>query len=113
MTIPPVLNLLGLSDQVPARWTYLSDGPNREYQIKGHSLIFKKSALKDIGFKYRESGLVLHALKSLGRKHVNQKVIISIRQHLETKDCDRILKDTRSVTGWIYEIIKQTCREND
>lgn len=107
------LNLLSLSTQVPGRWTYLSDGPGREYEIGNHSLVFKKSALKDVGFKYRESGLVVQALKALGREHVDRKVIEGIRQHLESKACDRILRDTRSVTGWIYGAIKQICKEGD
>ena len=105
------LNLLGLSTQVPGRWIYLSDGPGREYEIGEHSLVFKKSALKDVGFKYRESGLVVHALKALGREHVDQKVVERIRQQLESNACDRILKDTRPVTGWIYATIKRICKE--
>ncbi len=107
------LNLLGLSTQVPGRWVYLSDGPGREYKIGEQSLVFRKSALKDVGFKYRESGLVVQALKALGREHVDRKVAEGIRQHLEPKACDRILKDTRSVTGWIYEAIKRICKEGD
>jgi len=105
------LNLLGLSTQVPGRWIYLSDGPGREYEIGNHSLVFKKSALKDVGFKYRESGLVVQALKALGREHVDQKVVECIRQQLESNACGRVLKDTRSVTGWIYEAIKRICKE--
>ena len=107
------LYLLGLSTQVPGRWVYLSDGPGREYEIGNHSLVFKKSALKDVGFKFRESGLVVQALKALGREYVNQKVVEHIRQQLESKACDRILRDTRSVTGWVYEAIKQICKEAD
>ena len=30
------LNLLGLSNQVPGRWIYVSDGPSREYVIGNH-----------------------------------------------------------------------------
>ena len=107
------LNLLGLSTQVPGRWVYLSDGPGREYGVGSHALVFKKSALKDVGFKYRESGLVVQALKALGREHVDQKVIQGIRKQLESKGCERILRDTRSVTGWIYETIKRICRMGD
>lgn len=107
------LNLLGLSTQVPGHWIYLSDGPGRRYEIGGHFLVFRKSALKDVGFRYRESGLVVQALKALGRQHVDRKVIEGIRQQLESKACGRILRDTRSVTGWIHESIKRICREDN
>lgn len=105
------LNLLGLSTQVPARWVYFSDGPSRQYTIGEHTLAFRKSALKDAGFKYRNSGLLVQALKALGKERVNQHVIEILRQQFQAKDCERILKDTRSVTGWVYQIIKQVCGE--
>lgn len=105
------LNLLGLSTQVPGKWIYLSDGPSREYAVGKHTLAFKQSALKDAGFKYRESALVVQALKALGKPHVNAAVIKTLRQRLMPTDCARILKDTRAVTSWIYQIIKQVCGE--
>jgi len=107
------LNLLGLSTQVPGRWVYLSDGPSRQYAIDNHTLEFKKSVLKDVGFKYRESGLIVQALKALGKERVDQAAIETIRKRVDLKCCDRILKDTRAVTGWIYSAIKQIYRECD
>ncbi len=104
------LNLLGLSTQVPGRWVYLSDGPSRQYEVDTRTLVFKRSALKDVGFKYRQSGLVVQALKALGKEHVNDRVLESLRQQLEVRDRERLLRDTPSVTGWIYQSIKQLCR---
>jgi len=105
------LNLLGLSTQVPAKWVYLSNGPDREYKIGKHTLSFKKSALKDLGFSERESGLIVQALKALGKENIDKKVITALRKRLDGKNCARILKDTRTVTGWVYKIIKQICQE--
>lgn len=109
------LNLLGLSTQVPGRWIYLSDGPSREYSIgeDGRQILaFRKSSLKDTGFKYRESGLLVQALKALGKERVNAAVIETLRRRLEPKLCRRILSDTRAVAGWILQIIKQVCEES-
>ena len=103
------LNLLGLSTQVPGKWIYLSDGPGREYEIGKHVLAFRKSSLKDVGFKHRESGLVVQALKALGKERVADAVVAAIRKRLDAKTCERVLKDARSATGWIYQIIKQVC----
>jgi hypothetical protein len=103
------LNLLGLSTQVPGRLVYLSDGPNRQYDIGNYSLEFKKSALKDVGFKYRESGLIVQALKALGKERVDETVINTIRKQLDDTTCKRVLKDTVTATGWVYETIKRIC----
>jgi hypothetical protein len=104
------LNLLGLSTQVPGRWVYLSDGPDRDYSVGNNVLAFKKTALKDVGFRYPESGLVVQALKALGRSRVDLAVIEKIRAQISAKGCQRMLKDTRSVTGWVYDAIKQICQ---
>jgi hypothetical protein len=106
------LNLLGLSTQVPGRLVYLSDGPNRQYEIGNYTLEFKKSALKDIGFKYRESGLIVQALKALGQEHVDETVIATLRKQFNEITCKRVLKDTMTATGWVYEIIKRICGEH-
>lgn len=107
------LNLLGLSTQVPGKWVYLSDGPSREYPIGNGVLAFRKAPLKDAGFKCRESSLVVQALKALGKEHVDTAVIGKLREGLDAKACERILKDARTATGWIYQAIKQVCRECD
>ena len=106
------LNLLGLSTQVPGRWVYLSDGPSREYAVGegGRQILaFRKSPLKDTGFKYRESGLLVQALKALGKERVDSAVIETLRRRLEPRLCRQILADTRAATGWILQIIKLVC----
>lgn len=103
------LNLLGLSTQVPGRWVYLSDGQSREYAVGPHTLAFRKSVLKEAGFRYRESGLLVQALKALGRERVDASVIAKLREWLLPKLREPVLADTRAATGWIYQIIKQVC----
>lgn len=108
------LNLLGLSTQVPGRWVYLSDGPSREYSVgeEGRQvLVFRKAPLKDAGFKYRESGLLVQALKALGKERADALVIDALRRWLDPKLRHVILNDTRAVSGWILQIIKLVCEE--
>lgn len=106
------LNLLCLSTQIVGKHIYLSDGENRSYNINGTTLEFKKTVLKNIGFKHKESSLIVQALKALGKNHITPKVIDKIRNQIEPKMYNKILKDTQSSTIWIYETIKQICREN-
>ena len=101
------LNLMGLSTQIPAAYVYLSDGPTRRYDIMGTTLKFKQSALKNIGFKHRESALLVQALRTLGKDHITEMTKEKIRQKIPTKQYDKILKDTQSTTNWIYETIKE------
>jgi hypothetical protein len=103
------LNLLGLSTQVSAKYVYLSDGPNRRYDIMGTTLEFKKSALKNIGFKHKDSSLIVQALKALGQENISDEVIRRLQKQIDQKKCKIILKETKTTTSWIYETIKKIC----
>jgi hypothetical protein len=105
------LNILELSTQVPGRYVYLSNGPSREYQIlNGISLTFKKSSLKNIGFKHKDSRLIVRALKALGKDVVDKDVIKHIKKRIDPSNCAKILDDTNLTTSWIYEAIKNICK---
>lgn len=69
--------------------------------------------MKDVGFKYRENGLIVQALKTLGKERMDETVITTIRKQLDDTIRKRILKDTVTATSWVYETIKQVCREHD
>lgn len=105
------LNLLGLSTQVPGRIVYLSDGPTRKYSIGNYTLEFKKSALKDVGFKHRESGIIVQAIKALGKEQASKIPVKNIRKQLDMSKGRRIIKDTKSITSWIYDYIKKIYTE--
>ena len=105
------LNMFGLSTQVVGKFVYLSDGPNRTYEICGYELEFRKTALKEIGFKQQESGLIVQALKALGKERITSEVREKIREQIEPEKYARICKETRNVTSWIYDAIKKICRE--
>lgn len=104
------LNLLGLSTQVPATWVYLSNGPNKEYSVDKHTLVFKRTAPKELGFSLPESGLLIQALRALGKDRVNDTVIDTLGQRWDSTTKARILKDTRTVSSWIYTFVKKICQ---
>ena len=105
------LNLLALSTQVPARAIYLSDGPDRTYKLGKRSLVFEHTALKEAGFKLRESGLIVQALKSLGSERVTPEVISKIRAWLPQELRKKVLADTKTATGWVYAAIQRISQE--
>ena len=105
------LNILGLSTQVVGKYTYLSNGSNKNYKLKNGSTIeFKKTSLKNIGFKHKESSLIVQALKTLGKDRVDETTIKAIREKIEPSKFQKILNDTKSATVWIYETIKLICK---
>ena len=109
---PSAQNIIGLSTQVPARIVYLSDGPERSYQVGKTTLVFKHIAPKETGFKYRESALIVQAFKSLGADRITPQIIARVRAWLDPKMRQKVLADTRTATGWVYAAIRQVMQED-
>src|SRR5271165_2762098 len=64
-------NILGLSDQVPMKLVYLTDGRKRQIQVGKSPIIFKHTTARTVKTKNPASALVIQALRWLGRKHVD------------------------------------------
>lgn len=106
-------NLLGLSTQVPGRIHYLSDGPNRTYEVGKTPLVFEHTALKEAVFKLRESRLLVQALKAMREEQITSRVILQLRRRFDHSLRQRILLDTKTATGWVYSAIQEIAKEAD
>ena len=105
------LNLLGLSTQVPAKSIYLSDGPSKSYELGNRPLIFKKRALRESGFKHKESELVVQALKALGRDCIDSQICRTLSEKWTPDFWQKILRDTRTAPAWVCDIIRTITKE--
>lgn len=101
------LNLLGISTQIPAKYIYISDGPNKLYKIGSTDLVFKHSRKREISdFSYK-THLVIQAFKEIGEGNVTNDVLYKIRETLTNKEIDVLLLEGQRSNIWIYELIKK------
>lgn len=105
------LNLLGLSTQVPATAVYRTNGPSRRYQVEKQTLQFLHTSMKDIGFQHQETAILVQAIKATGQHAVTGEAIIAMRKWLPAAKRDTVLKDARQVTGWVYDALREICKE--
>ena len=104
------LNLLGLSTQVTAVWSYISDGPYKTYRWNNTKLEFKHRTNKEItGLSYMTI-LVIQALKTLGKENVTSRTIRVLRSRLSEDDKAAMLIEAAESTDWVYDTIRQICR---
>ena len=100
------LNQLGLSTQVTATWSYISDGPYRIYEWDSTKIEFKHRANREItGLSYI-TVLVVQALKILGKDNVTPEIIRILSGRLDSKDKVLLLKESAEATDWVHDIIK-------
>ncbi len=94
-------NLLGLSDHVPMKLVYLTDGTPRILRVGDRRIILRHTTPKRMAAAGRVSGLVINALRWLGQKHVSADRLAPLRRRLNAKDKKRLLADARLAPAWV------------
>jgi len=106
-------NILGLSTQIPARAVYLTDGRSRKVQLGRQVVILKKTTPRQMATAGRISGTVIQALRWLGQRHVDDKVVNSLRQRLSNRDKKNLLNDLRYAPAWISDVLRRVADNQD
>ena len=100
-------NLLGLTEQVPAKIEYLTDGPSRRAMIQKLPVVLRQSTPARLATAGRVSGTVAQALRFLRKDQVDETVIDKLRTRLSKDDKEQLLRDIPLVPAWIGEIFRQ------
>ncbi|NLE39700.1 MAG: hypothetical protein GX621_16905 [Pirellulaceae bacterium] len=100
-------NLLGLSNQVPAKVVFLTDGIDRRITVGRQEIILKRTTPKNMATAGRISGLVIQALRWLGKDHVDDATLDALARRLD-KDARRLLlRDIRYAPAWIGAVFRR------
>lgn len=100
-------NLLGLTEQVPAKIVFLTDGFNRKVQINKRKIVLKRTTPKNMATAGRISGLVIQALRYLSQGHVDSAIIKKLKKRLSEDDKSQLMNDIRYAPAWIGNIFRQ------
>ena len=100
-------NTLGLSQQVPAKIIYLSDGPTRQITVGRQKVSFRHASPKDLKMPHYSSRLITQALRFLGKENVDSMAIDRLRRTIPTEDKVKFLEDAHYATGWIFKVAKR------
>ncbi|MCX6859268.1 MAG: DUF6088 family protein [Verrucomicrobia bacterium] len=99
-------NVLGLSEQVPSRIVFLTDGPARKVKIGKREILLLHTTPRNMATAGRKSGTLIQALRHLGQKQVDDKVLATLRRHINEADSPSILKDLRHAPAWIADLLR-------
>ena len=105
------INLMGLSTQVPASYSYLSSGPYKEYVIFNNKVHLKRTMTKEIIDYSYKTLLLIQCIKALGKENINEETIRLLKRKLSEKDKEKALNETLTTQIWIREIVVSICKE--
>jgi len=100
-------NLLGLSDQVPMKIVFLTDGPARRVQLGKQVIMLRHTTPRAMATAGRISGLVIQALRHIGQGHVDDAVVARLQKRLSADDRKQLLQDIRYAPAWIAAILRR------
>ena len=99
-------NLLGLSDQVPARVEFLTDGTSRTVKAGPMQIVLKRTTPRQMAAAGRTSGLVIQALRSLGADHVTPQRMSKLRRTIPAEQRRALLDDLTLAPGWLQPTLR-------
>lgn len=105
-------NILGLSNQVPAKIVFLTDGSGRRIKIGPREIIFKRTTPRNMAGA-KSSGTLILALKYIGKEQISQDHIKHFRESLSTHIKMKLKKDSIYAPGWICPIIDEIVKDTN
>ena len=99
-------NLLRLSEQVPAKVVYHTDGTSRQVRVGSQTIVLKRTAPSRLRAHDRVSGLVIQALGYLGKTHVTTQRVKHLHTLLSAKDRRQLLKDLPVAPVWMHSHLR-------
>lgn len=100
-------HLLGLSTQVPMKLVFLTDGPNRMLHVGKQTLQFKRTTPRNMATSARITGLVIQALRYLGSRQIDDRVVEQLRQRLTDEDKNQLWQDLGFVPTWMLPVFQK------
>jgi Family of unknown function (DUF6088) len=100
-------NLLGLSDQIPARSEFLTESDERIVQIGNQEIILRKTTPRIMQMAGKMSGLVTQAFRFMGKDFITPEIIAQLRQQLSEKEKESLRKDIALPPAWIADYFRQ------
>ncbi|MHA8074659.1 DUF6088 family protein [Aquirufa sp. HETE-40SA] len=95
------LNKLGLSEQVPTRHVYITNGQPRTYHVAENEIHFKSASPKKLALKGPISSLIILAMDEMGQSKFDETLASKIKGLLKKEDPMLLENDIMLAPSWI------------
>lgn len=97
-------NLVGLSEQVPAKAIFLTSGPTKKLKIGKLEIIFRTAREKSLHASGKV-GLVVQALRNLGKDHIDATAKNRVQRFLKETSPKELNDNLKYAPQWIRDIV--------
>ena len=107
------VNILHLSDQVPGRIVYLTDGPSKKVRVGHLRIELRQTTPRKMATAGKMSGLVIEALRYLGEKRVTESDTDQLKKMLSKSDKKQLQKDIPLAPTWMHRYLRAVTNEGE
>jgi hypothetical protein len=100
-------NKLGLSEQVPAKVVFLSDGKPRKLSIGNLTIELRKTSPRYLALAGHESGVVIQALRHLGPANIDKRIVQKLAGSLPAIVKQELVKKLSVAPGWMRPFLRE------
>lgn len=104
-------NTLGLTEQVPVKIVFLTDGPAKMVKIGPMTIQLRRTTPKNMEAAGRLSGLLIQALREMGKEHFTPERRAYLKRTIPLEKRRELLKDLRLAPTWMQPIFRELAEE--
>jgi len=106
-------NLLRLSEQVPARVVFLTDGKSRKIRYGNQTIELRQASPRMMAAAGRMTGLLIAGLRYIGKANVTPDRVAHLRKLLSPEDRRQLLDDITLAPAWMHLYFGAIAQEDD
>lgn len=106
-------NMVGLSEQVPMKSMFITDGAARTVNVNGRTIIFKRGVPKNFAYKSKTMPLIVAGMKAMGKDDITEDSLESVRRMLAKEaevNYNDLWDDAALAPEWIRRILVSILR---
>ena len=98
-------NLVGLSEQVPGRIVFLTNGPSKKIKIGKQEILFRTTTEKHMYPVGTKVGLVIQALRNLGKDNIDSIAEVRVRKFLAGVGRSELIRYLKFAPVWVRYLV--------
>ena len=101
-------NALGLSEQVPMKYTFITSGSSRVLTVDGREIKLKRAVPRNFAYKTRLAALIVQALKSIGEEGIGEEETEALRRVIgKNEEKEAFRADVQMMPIWMKKVLNQ------
>ncbi len=99
-------NILGLSEQVPMHYAFITSGSSRQLMVDGRKVTLLRAVPRNFSYQTRLAALIMQALKELGPESVGQEEVSTLKKVLDKAEEKEALRaDIKMMPAWMRKVL--------